>query len=862
MGNPTNATLKTLLKHPPQLLPQTPTSTSDQVPGVSSASRIDFSEVHLESPVVTPTPSSIKHEKRERELGREKSLLLKKYGKLDLQLEQAKKSLQTARSANDEERKEKIKGELQSLKKQKSRIKEKIDKLGSNEDSVVSSSDTDEDISSPYKSPQVRADEIREKIEKLQSEVQFEISAGNEKKAERLRGDIDELNAELARIAPRRSRNETPPPLPRPAESSKTLPGSEATSDDLIKALTASRTERLKALHEYQNDLSDMKRDNAPEDDIRTCMKEIATLKTEIGVLENLISQISSTPPDPTSNLAQTLTRHGRRPTHPPAPEGEPSSSGTKAQNADKRRSSFLLSDDLKELFSNEGLKELDRIESEIEELLKRFENLHADMKKWEKEAEEATHSHDREDFEYLSQNFRKAYDATTLKIAKLIDERSKLETIVFPGVSRADRDTRREKFLDQFKSQKTRDLEARYKKKLAKLEHKVRAECGSTAMYYVAGLSAFGASFFIGNALSRIRYAGSAHTGAFIAALLHVTVAGPVLKQLLAKSWSAPSFVEFNNRVKLAGAKLGDVARGETLVKKYDSKDPKHVGQLTIDERIAEERAFGEILRDRFETEDAPYFFYVLNYLGKAAMAAGMASFMASGGWAAILTELALHSVLGAMSGAETVAGIQHQRSRHPKAELKAVPTRKIYAAEADAKASLLTDLTDALSKWQARQDKSPSDTTGPELMKEIRRTTKALETARTKSQLLGTFGNEFVSQFKPGDPLADTASEVLGRWASVVPSAVLSGYLSGARASGDPLLVFLGHALPAVLLISPPGFAARAVYIAAFRSIIQAMINGSAGHLAAQAPGAEDEGGRFAGNPNEHDEQRQDWM
>jgi hypothetical protein len=80
--------------------------------------------------------------------------------------------------------------------------------------------------------------------------------------------------------------------------------------------------------------------------------------------------------------------------------------------------------------------------------------------------------------------------------------------------------------------------------------------------------------------------------------------------------------------------------------------------------------------------------------------------------------------------------------------------------------------------------------------------------------------------------------------------------------RKSRDPLDMFLGHAIPAVLLIFPPGFSCRALYSGLIRALIQQGVNGQAGHLAADASGQPVEEVGFTGIPTEYDQGRQDWM
>ena len=200
----------------------------------------------------------------------------------------------------------------------------------------------------------------------------------------------------------------------------------------------------------------------------------------------------------------------------------------------------------------------------------------------------------------------------------------------------------------------------------------------------------------------------------------------------------------------------------------------------------------------------------------------------MASKSDASKVIEWIVHSVMGWFSGAQTVAGIQLARSQVPGAKEEAVPNREIHAAHAALLTSLLDDLENAYKNQRTADNAESHVGVERDLLKAIRRTKKSLAQAETKSQFGGTFWYEFVAQFKSADARADVASEVLGRALSVMPAAWLSNFLASWRTSGDPVLTFAGHALPALLLIAPPGWTLRPLYTGFFRALIQAAING----------------------------------
>ena len=104
MSTPVNHALNNLLKKPPIFFTTTPTSTSGGGLSISSVSNTDFSQIHLESTTVTPSATGQTHEKKERNLGREKSVLMKELGKTELRREKIKTALRDAKEDHDKKR--------------------------------------------------------------------------------------------------------------------------------------------------------------------------------------------------------------------------------------------------------------------------------------------------------------------------------------------------------------------------------------------------------------------------------------------------------------------------------------------------------------------------------------------------------------------------------------------------------------------------------------------------------------------------------------------------------------------------------------------------------------------------------------
>jgi len=431
------------------------------------------------------------------------------------------------------------------------------------------------------------------------------------------------------------------------------------------------------------------------------------------------------------------------------------------------------------------------------------------------------------------------------IKLGRLINQVSTLEDMVLPTKERLSAEDKKNKYealIKSYKSEKTLQLDGIYKSKLARYESEVFGSRGTEALSMFGGAATNFFTFFLGNSLTRVMAKSApdaaAYVGGDVSGFLHIVVGAPVLKQVIASSWNAPALVEFNNYWKLVGASWGDWWRGEQNIEKYGSKYVAKLELLTIKQRLAEERPFWNQFFDRYKTEEAAYYSYSMNFTFKAIFAGGLYSLMASKSDASRVIEWLVHGVMGWISGAETVAGIQMARSTVPGAKENVVPSREINAAHTEALESLLSDLERAYKNQKVNNSGGAEENDARDLLKAIRRTKKTLSEVRTKSHVGGTFWFEFISQFKSADARADVAAEVLGRALSVMPAAVLSNFLASWRTSGNPWLTFAGHALPALLLIAPPGWTLRPIYTGFFRALIQAAINGSSPKVGTASP------------------------
>ena len=418
--------------------------------------------------------------------------------------------------------------------------------------------------------------------------------------------------------------------------------------------------------------------------------------------------------------------------------------------------------------------------------------------------------------------------------MGNLLSERDKLEEKELPETPRPtlkEKEDAYKALLDSVKSQNTRALEKIHADMLAELDRTTAASALSTSKYtLLAGAAAFSVSFLIANTLSRFVPAplvAISWVGApIMAGALHVITATPMAKQVMTRLWTSNAMGELNNNFKLRGSAWGDWWRGESDKLKYVSKDPAKTEKITIAERLKEEKPFLSLLGERYATEEAAYFTYTMNYTFKAIAAAILTSYLRGGTWASKGVEATLHGFCGALSGAEYLWLQQERRSTHPNAKQTAVPTQECYAAEAAALKSLREDLKKEITECRNQPNKDPKDKTESNLNKALHKNEKALLIADLRSKPLGTLRHDFLAQFSKA-AWRDTLSETLGRILSLVPTTLVGELTRSWRASPDPYLMFLGHALPAVVLIAPPGFTARPLYSGAIRGLLQAFEN-----------------------------------
>jgi hypothetical protein len=287
---------------------------------------------------------------------------------------------------------------------------------------------------------------------------------------------------------------------------------------------------------------------------------------------------------------------------------------------------------------------------------------------------------------------------------------------------------------------------------------------------------------------------------------------------------WTSPVLAELNNNFKLRGASWSDQWHGQTSEKKYFSKDPNHPGKISIDQRMDEERAFTELLGSRYKDEEASYFFYTLNYFFKAVGAAMVSKVFSTGTTTYKLIEASLHTVCGTLSGAKYLMSQQVTRSERTESRNIVTPTREMFAVKVEELQSLQHDVEEKIKECENNPNHDPRDLTHRLLLKALQQVNNELKIATLQASWLGLLRHEISANFAHGSRL-DTIAEILGRSLALMPVSIINQLTEDWRNSSDQWLVFLGHAIPAAVLMLPPGFTARPLYVGAIRAALQTM-------------------------------------
>lgn len=432
-------------------------------------------------------------------------------------------------------------------------------------------------------------------------------------------------------------------------------------------------------------------------------------------------------------------------------------------------------------------------------------------------------------------QKYENEWLRCSTQVLALMDRWESLQDTPTPAADKSAKQlaSERKAFIEQYKSPATRALDKTHADLLAMQTKYVGDHPGRMIMWdALAGAAGFSSSFLIGNTLARFL---PGTTGVWLPPLIsgsfHVLFATPIVKNVMARNWSATSLAELNNYFRLMGADWGDRLNDETELRKYDPKNPDQAGKLTIGERRAQEKDLPELIANRYRDEEAAYWVYTFNYTMKAVLCGLQSQYMAQGTPEVRAVEAAWHGVMGALSGAEYIISQQLARSTRPGSTPSAVPTREVFAAQQACLKSLREDLDSALSAHREAHGTNPKDPVERALRKESQRIEKERAAAETKARLGGIAMHEFAAQFD-GDVKWDTLSEVLGRIITLAPTTVTSYLTASMRKSPDPVLMFLGHFLPSVALIYPfplpgvGGFTSRPWVCGLIRAGLQAFL------------------------------------
>ncbi len=726
--------------------------------------------------------------------------------------------------------------------------------------------------------------QLNDDIRECKASIQKATESNQEKEIERLQRKLESLQQQYAHL-----RQTLPSDRDTDSDSSVGPPSETSESDDswpLFETNSPStKEEQLRPFHQelskWEEDLKKNKTElitkthaKANKEEIAQCQQEVDALQKDIEKLKQIlqiavtdsestpeasdvgaVSPTQSPPQSPKGSLAAVMlrTKAGRRyyttaneSAEATTPSNATSTPLKQLHESSTRKSALFSREDLKPLFTNEAQKVLAKIDEEIAVIAESIDTLLAERSAIQKNIKKSDAVETRKKASNEVRLIDEKIKKLVLNLGRLVNRQTLVEELVLPSdqqLTSKQKNSKYEETLNKYKSANTLVLEAAYKQRRANYERKVLGSRSTNAMSMLGGNVANFWAFFMGNSLTRGLASSlpqaAAYMGGALSGLLHAVVSGPVLKQASSASWNAPVLTEFNNYWKVAGSLWGDRFRAglgslgvdrwvdENHKKKYRSPDPAQTDFVDIEQLWQKTRGLWPLFKARYKTEEAAYFSYAFNFTGKAAVAAGLAGWMATKSDASRVVEWAFHSVMGWFSGAQTVAGIQTARSQVPGAVESVIPSQDIHTAHAAMLQSLLNDLEDAYRNLRAQTPAAPGDPAERDLLKAIRRTEKALDEAKTKSGALGTFWFEFLAQFKTVDARADAAAEVIGRTLSVMTSAAVSNHFASWRTSGDPWQTFVGHALPALLLIAPPGWTARPLYAGFFRALFQMVIN-----------------------------------
>ena len=537
--------------------------------------------------------------------------------------------------------------------------------------------------------------------------------------------------------------------------------------------------------------------------------------------------------------IKRTTTKHRSSAGHAANPVRSFSPSNNK-QNND---TSENLRDDIHQFTNIEDRNRIEKIDNKILKHSKFATQLGKKIAKCKSEIEKLDESSQSSDDEFpthksikisekkkILKTLENQYTQRVCELGRLFAER---DNVGRPFLSPPTKELPDTEHITQGISENTKKLEENYKKLLKEYTEKINndpvAEVTAARWNLAAGAAAFGTSFFITNTASRLLPLWvpippwvSLIITPIIAGTLHTVVATPTAKQIMLRTWRSPVLAEMNNYFRLLGAYWHDKRNDKLDEKKYVSKDPANEDLMTIGERIEEEREFSSIFYDRYHSEENPYFSYTAFYSLKGIFQSMAFNAINPSTEAATYTDALTHAISGFISGAIYLHVQQSRRSERPGNTVDVSPTHEIHQAQAEWLTSRRDDLKKMITELEAVDKGDPRLR---ELSIKLHKTEVALVTAVAKSGKLTAWLHDFKAQFKP-EVLADTLADMAGRILSLYPTAVVSHFCTGLRASANPFLVMLSYVLPAASLIAVPGFQARGVYGGLIRACIQSMV------------------------------------
>ncbi len=769
-----------------------------------------FTKIHSESLSSEYPDASHARKTREKNLHSQETLI--QIGKLEVQISALRKELKVAESQEEEKTAAKIRAQMNSLESDKKKLIAASRPSGRRQAESLANPDG----------------EIRATSRKHGSKPTTPLQSGN-----------------------------TPPST---ASGRSAAAGSHASTallaDErmvLLNEMVAERQARKKVV---SNQLAALNQTHAESKEISAARETLRELQEEIDTLTKIIPIFSS----PVAGEKDAATPSGK----PSSSQGKGSTDSAAAPIRDiirrtttrqrgaesgakplKRsenpvRNSTLYPQGVKHLLNTTGKQLTDEVVKEADTLSDELDALLKERFKLQQSTKVARSQEDRQTLIGQARDLDQKILSCTSDLNRIVKKAEAIENAVLPKSERlpaAEREKRYADLLERFKSDDTRKLEATHKQLL---DAYIRENAsGTNTLAMLGGAIANLCTFSVGSAATRALGAygmavGGTFGGAAIAGALHAVLTLPILKQVMRETWTSPILAEYNNHWKLLGASWGDWWRGEQDKAKYASKDPGKTELLTIEQRLAEDEGWFQLFLDRFRVEELPYFTFMGNYISKG-FASGTRAVTSLGKSAYVWSEGSMHLPMGWISGAETSVLIQEMRSQLPTAKLVPIPSRELAAAEAACLESLLRDLTTGLGILRSNDQRPADDPSDREMLKAMAKTRKALASANMRSQILGTLRQEIKSQFTSLDAFLDTLAEAVARFVVLLPSSGVSYAMAAWRLSPDPLTAMLGHIIPAVLLILPPGWTARGLFSGLVRAALQAIVNGRAPDIAA---------------------------